>query len=208
MKLFLSSLAISDAQSAELTSLSGKPAGQIKLALIENAADPYPPADRAWVDDNREAIQSHGYKVEFIDLREFRGRQHELRSSLNNKDVIWFGGGNTFYVRWLLRTTEADKIVTALVEDGKIYGGGSAGAVVAGPTLHFFEAADDPNDAPAVFHDGLHLTETVVVPHFDNEKFAAVIRKINDQLLAAGYKTAPLTDSQALIINGNEQKII
>lgn len=59
MKLFLSSLAISDPQSVELATLVGKEPKDIKLALIENAADTYADGKRDWVDQNRAAIQSH-----------------------------------------------------------------------------------------------------------------------------------------------------
>jgi dipeptidase E len=207
MKLFLSSLAISDAQATELAKLVGKDLKDIKLALIENAADTYAEGSRAWVDSNRAAIQSHDFDVELIDIRQYKGKLSELQKKLATKDVIWFGGGNTYYLRWLLKDTGVDKLLAELVNQGKVYGGGSAGAIIAGPTLKHFEAADDPQDAPEVIYDGLGLTDSVVVPHMDNAKFASVIHGINDKLKADGYKTVPIGDNQALIINGNQQKV-
>lgn len=208
MKLFLASLAISDSQSVELSKLVGKEAKDIKLALIENAADTYDDGHRQWVDDNRAAIQSHSFDVEIIDIRPYKDKQAELKEKLASKDVIWFGGGNTYYLRWLLKDTGVDTMLADLLKKGIVYGGGSAGAIVAGPTLKHFEAADDPNDAPEEILDGLYLTESVVVPHMDNEKFASVIHGINDKLKADGYNTVPIGDKQALIIDGDEQRII
>ena len=89
-----------------------------------------------------------------------------------------------------------------------MYGGGSAGSIVAGPTLKHFEAADDPNEAPEVILEGLGFTESVVVPHMDNVKFKDLIHSIHDQLKADGFKTVPLTDAQALVINGNDEQVI
>lgn len=208
MKLFLASLAISDPQSVELAKLVGKDSKDIKLALIENAADPYDVNSRAWVDQNRTAIQSHDFDVEVIDIRQYKGKLAELTAKLASKDVIWFGGGNTYYLRWLLRDTGVDTMLTELVTQGIVYGGGSAGAIVAGPTLKHFETADDPSDAPEVILDGLHLTESVVAPHIDNVKFKTIIQGINSKLQADGYKTVPLGDAQALIIDGLTQTII
>jgi dipeptidase E len=208
MKLFLSSLAISDPQSVELVELIGKKPKDIKLALIENAADTYPEGKRAWVDQNRTAIQSHGFEVEIIDIKKYKVKLSELKDKLASKDVIWFGGGNTYYLRWLLKDTGVDKLLTELVKQGIVYGGGSAGAIVAGPTLKHFETADDPDEAPEIILDGLHFTDSVVVPHIDNEKFASVIKAINDELIADGYRTTPLGDAQALVIDGNIQKVI
>lgn len=208
MKLFLSSLAISDPQSVELAKLVGKEPKSIKLALIENAADTYAEGSRAWVDQNRAAIQSHDFGVEIIDIRQYKGRTPELKKKLTPKDVIWFGGGNTYYLRWLLKDTGVDMLLTELIQKGVVYGGGSAGAIVAGPTLKHFETADGPKDAPEVILDGLHFTNVTVVPHMDNAKFAAIIHGINDKLKADGFKTVPLGDAQALVIDGDSQKII
>lgn len=208
MKLFLSSLAISNPQGVELAKLVGKAPKDIKLALIENAADTYAEGSRAWVDQNRAAIQSHDFDVEIIDIRQYKGKLSELKDKLVAKDVIWFGGGNTYYLRWLLKDTGMDKLLGELVEQGKVYGGGSAGAIIAGPTLKHFETADDPKDAPEVILDGLGFTDSVVVPHMDNAKFASIIHGINDKLKADEYKTVPLGDAQAVVINGKDQRVV
>lgn len=209
MKLFLASLAISDTQAVELAKLVGKQQADIKLALIENAADPdCKDGAPTWVEQNRAAIQSHDFDVEIIDLRKYKERPSELKSKLASKDVIWFGGGNTYYLRWLLKNAGIDAMLGELIASGIVYGGGSAGAIMAGPSLKHFEAADDPNDAPELILDGLGFTGSVVVPHMDNAKFASVIHGINDKLLADGYKTVPLGDAQALIIDGDNQKVI
>lgn len=207
MKLFLASLAINDQQAVELAKLVGKGQEDIKLALIENAADTYTDSP-AWVEDNRKMIQSHGFDVEIIDLRQYPQDLETLHAKLSEKDVIWCGGGNTYYLRWLLRDTGAENIIKDLVMSGKVYGGGSAGAIVAGPTLKHFETADDPAESPGVLYEGLGFTESVVVPHFDNDKFAHIIHAINDQLVADGYKTAPLGDKQTLIVEDGKERVV
>lgn len=178
------------------------------LALIENAADTYAEGSRAWVDSNRAAIQSHGFDVELVDIRQYKGTLPELKKKLVTKDVIWLGGGNTYYLRWLLKDIGLDKLLADLAGQGIVYGGGSAGAIVAGPTLKYFETADNPKDAPELILDGLHFTDSVVVPHMDNAKFAAVIHDINVKLKADGFRTVPLRDAQALVIDGENQKVV
>jgi hypothetical protein len=42
----------------------------------------------------------------------------------------------------------------------------------------------------------------------DNVKFIEVVRDINEKLKADGYTTVPLTDAQALIVDGSEQRVI
>lgn len=207
MKLFLASLAINNQQAVELAKLVGKDQKDIKLALIENAADGEE-GSKEWVAQNREMIQSHAFEVEIIDLNQYRGKAGELKAKLSSKDVIWCGGGNTYYLRWLLKDVGADKIISEHVSQGKVYGGGSAGAIVAGPTLKHFETADDIDAAPELIMEGLGFTDSVVVPHMDNAKFTAIIHDINDKLKADGYKTVPLGDTQAFVTEGDGQKVI
>jgi len=207
VKLFLSSQAISPEQAPHLIKLVGKPAKNIKIAVIENAAD-VEEGPKAWLIRNRQMIESHGFNVEYVDLRKYARDLGALRTKLANKDVVWFGGGNTFYLRWLLRDTGIENIIKDLVKNGKVYGGGSAGAIIAGPTLHYFEAADDPKVSPGVIYEGLSLTGKVVVPHADNARYAAITQGINDKLKADGYRTVLLTDVQALVVDGNEERVI
>lgn len=208
MRLFLSSMAISATQAPAFTALVGKEPSAITLALIENAADVYDDDSVDWVDENRAAIMSHGYEVEIVDLRKYKSNTAALRTKLSSKDAIWLGGGNTYYLRWILRETGADTIIQELVAAGTVYGGGSAGALVAGPTIDYFQKADDPANAPEVILDGLHLTETVVVPHIGNEKYGIIMLEADKQLQANGYNTICIDDSQACIINGSEQRVL
>ncbi len=208
MKLFLSSLGISYEQAPSFVQLVGKPAYDIRLAFIEY--DDGEKGESVHVDENRIAIQALGISVKPIDLNDYKDglRKEPLLHTLRGCDVIWLGGGNTYYLRWLLKETRADVIIKGLIERGKIYGGGSAGAIVAGPTLKHFEPADDPATAPELIMTGLGLTDTVVVPHWNNEKFGPAVVKIAEKLKADGYKVQVITDSQALVIDGETQEVV
>lgn len=207
MKLFLASLAINDQQAVELAKLVGKDQKDIKLALIENAAD-VENGPKEWVAQNREMIQSHAFTVEIIDLKQYQDDHDGLKAKLANADVIWCGGGNTYYLRWILKVTGADTIISEHLKQDKVYGGGSAGAIVAGPTLKHFDAADDTDAVPELIMDGLHFIDSVIVPHMDNPKFTSIIHGINDKLKADGFTTVPLGDAQALVVNGDEQRVV
>jgi dipeptidase E len=206
-KLFLYSLAISPQQADSLTRLVGKEADAITFALIENAADPVTNSND-WLGGFREMLRTKGYQLERIDLRHWRNKQEALRIKLASKDVIWIGGGHTYYLRWILQETGADQIIRELVRQGKVYAGWSAGAVMAGPTLKYFENMDDPAESPMLITEGLRLTNIVVVPHLDNRDFSEDARDTDQRLRQSGYKTLPLGDAQVLIINGRSRTII
>jgi dipeptidase E len=207
-KLFLYSLAINGRQATALTNLVGKEPDQINFALIENAAD-IVPNSKEWLWGFREMLRSNGYQLEPLDLRRWRNKRDDLQAKLADKDVIWIGGGHTYYLRWILRHTGADVMITELVKQGKVFAGWSAGAIVAGPTTQYFDAmGDDPEESPEVIMEGLRLTDVVVVPHLNNKDFSDDAIQTNRLLEEAGYHTQMLTDNQVLVIDGGEQKII
>lgn len=209
MKLFLTSKTISYSQGHDFIELVGKDNPRdIKIALIENAVDTYAEDRKAWVYDNRTDIQAHGFQIDLVDLNDYRSGEPGLLQRLEDCDAIWLGGGNTYYLRWILRESGADRLIQGLAARGKVIGGGSAGAIVAGPTLKHFELADDPADAPEIIYKGLGLIDTVVVPHWANEKYGEVMQTAEMNLQKEGFETIHITDDQALVIDGESERII
>ena len=206
MKLLLTSFLLTTKHDLALAQLVGKPLQDIKMAYIENAYDVY--NDEPSLIEGRKILKSKGYDFELVDLRNWTKDCAGLRDKLASKDMLLFTGGNAFYLRALMKETGTDEIITDLVKQGKVYSGGSAGAVVAGPTLRFFDELDDPNQAKEVIWEGLNLTQTVVVPHVDNPDFGEGCRKAGALLKQAGYTTQWLTDTQALLINGDEYHVL
>lgn len=206
-KLFLYSMSFNKRQAESLTKLVGKKANHISFALIENAADVEPGSEK-WLDGFREMLLVNGYQIESIDLRKWNNDHAGLYRKLASKDVIWIGGGNTYYLRWILKETGADLIIKELVESGHVYAGWSAGAMIAGPTLAHIDEMEPRKMAPEIILDGLDLISTVVIPHIDNREFAIAATRTKDQYQLAGYNTVALSDDRVLIVNGNEQQII
>ena len=207
MKLFLSSMGIAGTQLADFLELVGKEPKDIKFVLIESAAN-VGTGDTSWVVSNRNEIIAAGVQVELLELEDFIEDHSDLHERLKNSDVIWCGGGNTFYLRWLLRQTGADKFIADHVASGKVYGGGSAGAIVAGSQLKYIDALDDSGKAPEVIFEGMNFIDEVILPHWGNEQYGEVLIDIREKLQAEGYKTIEITDSQVLVVEGDSRRII
>lgn len=207
MKLLLSSFGTSAEQDEALAQVIGKPMDQIRVAYIENAYDPYD--DEAALIEGREILRRKGYaELNLVDLRHYRDDNTGLREALAHNDIFLFTGGNPFYLRWMMKISGADAIIIDLVKQGKVYSAASGGAVVAGPTLRYFDNQDDPNEAGEIIWEGLGLTQTVPVPHVDNEEFGAGCREAGEALKKEGYQTVFLKDAEALLIDGERQEVI
>lgn len=201
MKFFLTSYGLPKVLADELSKLSGQALTSLKLVVIANAADPYPLDNRHWAEQERAQIASYGINIIDLDLREYRGRRAELRSLLLSQDVIWVGGGNTFYLRWLVSDVGADDLLRAATQAGVVYAGSSAGSILAGPTLKHIELIDDPAAAPKLISEGLGMTDVVVVPHLNDQAGGPTFERIASLLEQEGHKVHRLVDGQAVVIN-------
>ena len=147
MKLFLASEGVPrpDLLKGLLRVTEGKP----RVALISNAQDPYPEI----LASEREAaltaiFASLNFDSVHIDLRKYAGKPGELKEALSACDLVWCSGGNVFWLRYVMKESGFDGIIKDLLAGGIVYGGWSAGAVVAGPFLNPIELMDDPMTRP------------------------------------------------------------
>lgn len=199
MKLYLSSVSI-PAPQEYLALFAGK--DNPKIAIISNAWGAYP-AEKAkpFIDAVKTKFKNMGMIADPLDLLDYRGKQEELRAKLLDYDGIWVTGGNSYYLNWAIRQSGLHDIIRDLCQQGLVYGGESAGAIVAGPTLEHFQELDDFSKAPEIILRGMRLIDTVIIPHAGNPKYGEKLRRARLQLERDGYKTRALADEQAMVID-------
>jgi dipeptidase E len=199
--MFLSSYVIADNNSAIFEKLIGKPRDEIKMAWIQNAKDTY--EDTTWVDKVSEILARNAGQIDVIDLRKYNDEPAKIEEDLSGYDVIWVGGGNSFYLRWIMRESGFDKAVRTLMEKGVVYAGDSAGAIVAGPTLDGFQGWDHENDAPELVLDGLNLVDLIIVPHLDNKKYGDIPKQRLALFNEKKANVIGLNDTDAIVVNND-----
>jgi dipeptidase E len=207
MKLYLSSIGIPTPD--DLSALLGKPLCNVSVAFIPNANDYYAERPRSVVTKQRMApLESLGMKVTVIDLRDYR-EGVVLEKTLQSFDLIWVTGGNTFLLRDEIRKSGFEQIIQDLLRQGKVYGGNSAGALVAGDSIGNIdlESADPPEFATEVIEEGLHLVSYIIVPHVDNPEFTDVMKTVAKRTDRAD-KFIELKDSQAVVFDDGEHRIV
>lgn len=206
MKLFLSSLSIPNTD--VYRSLFGD-IQQPRIAMICNAWGVYSPEkSEPYIRANMDLFTELDMSVEVIDLLEYANKQSDLDSTLSKYDGIWVTGGNTYYLNWAIHQSGLQNIIRKHCERGLVYGGESAGAIIAGPNIDHFQAIDEPDEAPMVILEGMSLTETVVIPHFDSQKYSDGIKRIDQALRETDATVVRLNDDQALVIDGERQTLV
>ncbi len=172
-----------------------------KIGIIANAWAPYSKEKSLpYIEGLANKLQTLGFETVMVDLQKYEDRTIDLKQLLESLQGIWVTGGNSFYLNWAIHQSGFDTIVHDLVKNGLVYGGESAGAAVAGQTLHGVENLDDPAATPSVIWEGLGLMDFGIVPHWNNEKYASRLKKCRDEM-EKYTKIATMEDDQYIVVS-------
>jgi dipeptidase E len=140
-----------------------------KLVFITTAAE-VEEGDLKWKDDDRQSLVDAGFQV--TDYTITGQNREEIKNFLKDFDIIYFSGGNTFYLLEKIQQSNCRDVITDFVKNGKIYIGSSAGSVIAGPNIEPLRDLDNYKKAPNLEDfSGLGLVDFVVFPHWGHELF-------------------------------------
>lgn len=177
----------------------------MRLAFIPTAGE-VEKGDLKWQADDRQALVEVGFQV--TDFT-FTGKtQEQVKTLLDTTDFVFVSGGNAFYLLQQMKKSGFSDLIHQYVAKGMIYGGSSAGSVVAGPDITAIKLLDDPSLAPALTnYQGLALVDLVIFPHWGSKDF----RQQYENMVTASYKPGKkiilLTDEQYLLVRDSTYSI-
>jgi len=212
MKLLLTSNGLSNNSIANaFADLVGKKPVDTKVAFIPTAAN-HERGDKSWLINDMHRISSRGYVVDVVEIASLE--PEVIKGILEDSDVIFIGGGNTFYLSYWMQKSGIFDLMPALLKT-RVYGGISAGSIIAGAQIvpssvldRIQEFRDDDyyekevkGEAAA---ESLKLVDIVFRSHLNSDTFPRIRRefleKIVDKMPAPLYA---LDDESALkIIDG------
>ncbi len=197
MKLYLSSYRIPTPD--ELFALLPKPPMECRVAIIPNGKDDKLPQERAKsLDELIYDLAKYGFGTSVIDLRDYDDPA-PLKEDLQSYEMIWAAGGNCFILRSEMRMSGFEAILPELLDNGVVYAGESAGAIIAGTSLEEAAIADDPDVADVYITEGLCLIDKIVVPHADSPDYVEYINHVK-KLHGDDPRVVYLRDDQALLV--------
>lgn len=159
-----------------------------------------------YVEAGKKALEKLGLTVDELEIS--TATSEEITNKLQKNDYIYISGGNTFFLLQELKRTGADKIVADQVNGGKIYIGESAGSMIVSPNVEYAKDLDDSNKAPdLISFDALNLLDFYPLPHHTNFPFKKAVEKIIAKY-ASGLKLYPISNSQAILVEGTDIKVV
>ena len=130
-----------------------------------------------------------------------------IQSVFEDADVIYFTGGNSFFLMDQLRKTRTDGLLKKELANGKLMIGESAGAIICAPTIQYIEQMDEkPEDYSQEDNEGLDLIDFYVLPHY----LTAPFKKITERIMAefSDLNICAINNHQAIIVNDEGSKVI
>lgn len=204
MKLFLTSAGIIPEITDEFLKLLGKNPKGLKLIFIPTAVDP---ETDEWfvqfVQNDKKQLAELGFDVCEVDLK--NETEVSLENKFTNVDVVYVEGGNTFYLLDWVKKSGFNKAIKKFLKRERVYVGVSAGSMIAGTNIESanWEPADK-NIAGLGDLSAISLLPFAITPHYCDE----VAEAVKEAAVKAGYPIVALTDSQAVLIDGNRARII
>ncbi len=132
MKLLLTSGGLTNESIKEaLRELVGKPYKDIKIAFIPTAAFGEG-HDKGWLIDDMYRIKQTGAYIDIVDIAQLS--KNELFPRIEESDVIFVGGGNSFYLSYWMQESGLIEQLPKLLES-RVYAGISAGSMMVGDNL-------------------------------------------------------------------------
>lgn len=201
---------------------------EIKLYLTSNAVLvlddlitllPFPPKgtkvvyittasyNASWAFDNIKKIEQSGFDVKPIDLALLSA--NDLEETFEDSDIIWVGGGNTFYLLQEVRRSGFDKFLAKKIAEGVPYVGTSAGSILLGPNIELVKFADNPLEAPHLTsYEGLNIFPMVPLAHIDNPEFKVFYEDILTFALEHDIPFVSLKEKQFIFVEGSKWQIV
>lgn len=197
--------------------------------VISNARDYYNDEERiaSSVEKTLTNLGKIGIKAERLDLRPYFGKQAELEELITDKNtgLIFSIGGNVFCLSTAMHASGLDEIIrSSLAKNKFVYGGYSAGSMVASSNLSLYQIELDPGEKTPIYNipditrdvyqlkpykQGLGLiSQQYVIPHMDRSNHIDAMLQRITQIEQAGEETIRLNDSDVFVVNGNSAHVL
>src|SRR5690606_9083387 len=89
----------------------GKKPSSVKMLFIPTAGNL--DEDVWWIDKDRDVLARMGFRITELDID--KASKNEMKQRLDNSDIVYVAGGNTFYLLKRIRETGFDEMLNTYV---------------------------------------------------------------------------------------------
>lgn len=171
-----------------------------------NTASEIEEGDLWWVRAEKDGLLKVGFNVDEFSITGMS--KNEIENRLKDKQIIYFCGGNTFYLLDQVIKTGCDQIIKDKIENGAIYIGSSAGSMIVGTRIDLVSTIDDASKASDLKSTGLGIVDLSILPHWGSSEFKEGYLSGVGTMYTEGVKIIPLTNQQYLWVKDKTFNLI
>ena len=155
-----------------------------------------------YIDEAKHLFQSLGFSIDILDI--VNSSEEVIKEKIKQTPYLYISGGNTFYLLQELKRKHLLPSIKSQIDEGMIYIGESAGAMITTLDIEYAQIMDDKNLANDLNdYSALNLIDFAIVPHYGEFPFEETTIEIV-QAYQYKLKLLPITNSQAIIVNEDD----
>ena len=157
------------------------------------------------IDEAQIEADKLGFEVDVLDIAQ--ETEEVIKEKLNHTPILYISGGNTFYLLQELKRKHLLPHIKKRIDEGMLYLGESAGAIITASDIEYNQIMDDKNIAiDLTNYSALNLVDFAIVPHYGKFPFEESSEK-TVQIYQSKLNLLPLTNSQAVIVDEDNYTI-
>jgi len=155
-----------------------------------------------YIDEAKHLFQSLGFSIDILDI--VNSSEEVIKEKIKQTPYLYISGGNTFYLLQELKRKHLLPSIKSQIDEGMIYIGESAGAMITTLDIEYAQIMDDKNLANDLNdYSAFNLIDFAIVPHYGEFPFEETTIEIV-QAYQYKLKLLPITNSQAIIVNEDD----
>lgn len=173
-----------------------------KVVYIPTAAN----AENGWESwknsETWKMLQKLVPSVTLLQLEDYRNKSAITKIASIKPDIIWFAGGMPGYLMYWIRRCSLDSYLPKILDQGTLFFGSSAGAMITGKSLQVATFGFVDNEKIAKDIKPLNLVDFDIFPHYQDNYLSKIKEKYK------GGKLYLLKDGEEIIVEDGKIQVI
>ena len=159
-----------------------------------------------YVEEAMNAFEALEFEIDVLDVSAID--EKAAKEKISDTECLYISGGNTFYLLQELKKKHLIGVIRGKINEGMIYIGESAGAIIASPSIEYNQIMDDKSIATELSsYDALGVVDFYVLPHYNEFPFEETADKTKE-VYGKELRLLPINNSEAVIVSGDTYKVI
>lgn len=160
---------------------------------------------RDYIDEGRDILADLQFEVDLLDIA--TAAEAVVREKISQTPCLYISGGNTFYLLQELKRKNLLPLIRERINQGMVYIGESAGAIITSNDISYSQIMDDKSLASDLTdYAALGLVDFSVLPHWGEYPFEEATKQ-TAAVYEGQLKLLKLTNQQAVLVNDNKYTV-